>query len=716
LILLIATAFLSTWPFFSRGHPATVDVWPHLARLKLFYEAIRGGFSPFYTFMLYCGFPALRFYSPLFYFLGGLLALLTGGNLLLALRVLLLLAHLLSAWAMFTLLRRRTGETTGAALGTIVYLLIPWRPVYLCGCANFPPALTYLFLPLAFLALDYLLERREPRYAFLLGLWVALLVLSHLAYAVFAVVFLLLFAGVGRVRRVGPVGPAGRLLSLLGVAALVALGLSAFFVVAFLVEYHSHVFPLPGLNLGVPNIVVLLGVKRRAGGYGGVYLGVSVLLTLILALIGLVVRKRGRSQLPVWLGMALTLGLTFLPAVLKERQAIITAGLPPERFLLFFVFFAGLLTPSAYEFLRAALRRSRNPVLTAFLVLAVPVLADCLLPLCHGNYGSSREFLAVREELYHTIGTQPRTRTLDINMPVPGIDDVRRICRHPSVAFVYGDLASPLGPPYHQFAPRSMLYVYPWVDYVAKDIGNIGFDTLTTRTLSALYLMGVSHVITVPGLKRAAPGDTGGDYMVLKLRLDWDARFVEACADPPLALGRSYAGLGLVSNRVRPMPEDTLVRKGSFIIAQNWSRLLDTLAFNYEYNLMNFIPARAGHKPESLPEFPVLKVLSTRTRNQDVEMEFDVSADCFFRLAVSYYPELRILLDNRPVPFFETSDHFVWFRCPAGTHRVRAVAAMTPVRQVTAAISGISLVLAALFLALDRRRRKLHHPAVMVDH
>jgi hypothetical protein len=714
--VLVLTALLSTWPFFARGHPVIVDVWPHLARLKIFYEAIRGGFWPLYTFMLYCGFPALRFYSPLFYFFGGLLALLTGGNLLLALRLLLLLAHLLSGWAMFTLLRRRTGETTGAAFGTMVYLLIPWRLVYLCGSANFPPALTYLFLPLAFLALDRIIERREPKYAVLLGLWVALLSLSHLVYAVFAVVFLLLFAIFGRVQRSGPTRAVGGLLPLLGLAALVAFGLSAFFTVPFLVEYRSHVFPLPGLNLGVPDVFVLLGIKRRAGGYGGDYLGVSVLLTLVLALIGLVVQKRGRSQLPVWLSLALTLGLTFLPAVLKEKQAIITAGLPPERCLLFFVFFAALLAPSACEFLHAALRRSGSPVLIAFLVLAVSVLADCLPQLYHGNYGSSREFLAVREELYRTIVTQPHTRTLDINMPEAYIADTRRICRHPSAAFVYGDLASPLGPPYHQFAPRSMLYVYPWVDCVAGDIGNTGLDTLTTRTLNALYLMGVSHVITMPGLKRAAPGNTGGDSLVLKRRLDWDSRFVRARADPPLALGRSHAGLGLVSNRVLPLPEDTLVQKSTFMIAQNWSRLLDTLAFNYEHNQMSFIPARAGHRPESLPGLPVLKVMSTRTRNQDVEMEFDVSTDCFFRLAVSYYPELRILLDGRSVPFFETSDHFIWFPCPAGTHRVRAVAVMTPVRQVTTAVSVISLVLVGLLLARGRRRTKRRNGAATVDH
>ena len=126
-------AALSSYPFIAPGHPYTVDTWPHLARQSIVYHAIKEGFSPFYTFMYYCGFPALRFYSPLFSFLGGPLTLLTGGNLLLALRILLVASHLVSALAMYLYLRRseaqgkKKGEVAGfgPALGAIVYDAVP---------------------------------------------------------------------------------------------------------------------------------------------------------------------------------------------------------------------------------------------------------------------------------------------------------------------------------------------------------------------------------------------------------------------------------------------------------------------------------------------------------------------------------------------------------------------------------------------------------------
>jgi len=170
--LVAVAAALSSYPFIAPGHPYTVDTWPHLARQSIVYHAIKEGFSPFYTFMYYCGFPALRFYSPLFSFLGGPLTLLTGGNLLLALRILLVALHLVSALAMYLYLRRseaqgkKKGEGAGfgPALGAIVYLVIPWRVLYLSIIANYPQALVYVLLPLIFLALENVLRtRREER-------------------------------------------------------------------------------------------------------------------------------------------------------------------------------------------------------------------------------------------------------------------------------------------------------------------------------------------------------------------------------------------------------------------------------------------------------------------------------------------------------------------------------------------------------------------------
>ena len=702
LLLVAVAAVLSCYPFIVPGHPSTVDVWPHLARQSLVYHALKEGFSPFYTFMYYCGFPALRFYSPLFYFLGGPLTLLTSGNLLLALRILLVLLHLTSALAMYLYLLRR-GAGFGPALGAIVYLVIPWRTMYLTGVANYPLALVYVLLPLAFLALEDILEDRDTghksgvsRPGLLLGLWVALLFLAHLVYAIFTLLLLLVW---WVARKPGRVIDEWRSLV---AAVLACTGVSAFFLIPFAAEQASHRFPITHLNLSVPDWRVLLGLKERVGGYAGLYLGLSVVLLLLLAIGAVMFRRRARSQIPALVGLTVSLFLTFGPALLKEKQYLITTGLPPERFLVFVVFLTALLVPSAYEVARNALAGHRVRPGVLFTCLAVVVMIDCLLPLRQFRLADRSEFLAVREEIYPLVRGEPHARLLDLNIPRSKVDDPRRTLRLPTVGVIYGGLATPLGLPYHQYAPRSMLYVYPWVDYMAGDIGDASVPTISDDTPKALALLGVSHLVTLPTLVNVT--DTGPSFLALKQGLEWDDRFVAAQREPPLALGLAGQGLVLAANRTAPMAPDTLVEDLSFIVARNWRQLLDAVQLDEASHRLGFIPTPAGSFHQSLPGLPELAIDSTRIRHPEVVTGFRVSADCFLRVAVSYYPELSFLLDGRPVAFFETADHFTYIRCPAGAHVLTVRTRLGALRIAMLLVSLVSLPI-VLVLILRRRPR-----------
>jgi len=217
--------------------------------------------------------------------------------------------------------------------------------------------------------------------------------------------------------------------------------------------------------------------------------------------------------------------------------------------------------------------------------------------------------------------------------------------------------------------------------------------------------MGASHLITLPTLVSTSGTDSGPFVMLLKKEMDWDDRFVAAPREPPLALGRTHQGLVLAANKVVPMAPDTVVPDHSFVVAQNWRRLLDTLQLDEANHCLNFIPALAGTSPESLPGLPALAIDSTRIRHQDVATGFRVNADCFLRLAVSYYPELLVMLDGKPVQFFETADHFTYIRCPAGSHVLNVRARLSGLRVATLFISLVSLP-AVLVLLLRRRRPK----------
>jgi hypothetical protein len=454
----------------------------------------------------------------------------------------------------------------------------------------------------------------------------------------------------------------------------------------------------------VPNWLVLLGLKSRVGGYEGAYLGLGVVLLLLVAIGAVLLRRRFRFQVPALLGLAGSLFLTFGPSLLKEKQYLITTGLPPERFLLFVVFFIALLVPSAYEFVRSALARRRVRPGVVFAVIAGIVMIDCLHAVLRVSVIDPYGFMAVRKEIYPIVNSEPHARLLDLNIRSPRVDDARRTSQLPTVGVIYGGLPTPLGLPYHQYAPRSMLHVYPWADYIAGDLGATNVQPVSDNTHKALALMGASHLITLTAKINFSGTDKGPFTLLLKENMDWDDRFVTAERVPPLAVGRTHQGLVLAANKVVPMAPDTLVADYSFIVARNWQRLLDTLQLDDTNHCLNFIPALAGADPDSLPGLPVLVIDSTRIRHPDVVTGFRVNADCFLRVAVSYYPELEFLLDGKPVQFFETADHFTYIRCPAGSHVLCVKARLGGLRIATLFVSLLSLP-AVLVLILRRRPR-----------
>jgi hypothetical protein len=717
LILLAAGTLLSCYVFVAPGHPLTVDAWPHLSRTKMVYEALRDGHSPFWSFMFYSGYPALRFYSPLFYFLGGTIALATHGDILLALRILLVALQTLSVAAMFLFLRRRTGDVQAAALGSLVYVLVPWRARHLGGIANYPEALTYLWLPLMFLVLDQLLTRPDRRAGLMLGLVIALSVLSHVVYAAASVAFAGIVVlhdgrrGKGEGKGKGldssstfsststfrSTDDARRTTAALALSAVTALALSAGFLVPFLAEFPSHYFPQPLLAVPGPTLHGILGFTHGSGGFSGGYLGVSVLSMLLAAVVmtGFVARRR--YDISLMFGLALSLLFVFVLPRLGATGARLSMNLLPERFLTFFLFFAAVLVGSAWPVWKAKVGFFRRRSMLAFMALAGVIAVDCASQnLQNYNFPENR-FLAARPRIYAFIASQDHSKILDLNLPRNRIDEYTRTEICPGIGFIYGDLPTPLGPFYHQFAPRSMLYVYPWINTVAADIADTTSRVINPRTLRALALMGVSHVLMNP-------------TMVLGSKLPVIS-FQSPVASQPeagnskletsyLVSGPTGAGMALASSRTRPFPVERIVPSGTLCIADDWSTLLDSLSVDDNRRQIAFIPVTSRQAPESLPGSPVLDAVAATIRNQDVTVRLDASCECFVRLAVSYYPELRMTLDGKPTRFAETKDHFIYLRCPSGSHSILVSAPLTPLRWWLLGVSGVAVVLLVVGLAL----------------
>ncbi|MEO0093659.1 MAG: 6-pyruvoyl-tetrahydropterin synthase-related protein [candidate division WOR-3 bacterium] len=693
LLALLLIALLGSQSIIYSGYSVGVDAWPHFVRTKFIYDWLRNGEFPFFSFFFYSGYPALRFYSPLLYLIAGSLAWLLGGQVFWAMKIVLFLTNILSGLLFYWWLKEIGKDSFQSFFGSMVYLLIPWRIHYAAGIGTYPLFLIAVFLPLAFIALERLLKNPSLKNSLFLGLMLSLLILSHLVYAVWSFFFLFLRFILYLFSQANRSKLKAFLFSLL--ALLLTFLNSAFFLLPFILNYKNYSFPQVYEKLPVPNPLVLFGFLSETGGYTGFYLGWSIILLIGLA-IYLRIRNKEFFQDIVPIGLTVSLLLTFIPVFLPRGEPLLTAGLPPQRFLFFFVFFAGILAIEGFTFLKDRFSNFSMVGKGASYLLFLIIIFDCLPRNIFPAYQSREELLGLRDEIYEILKREPVVKLVDIDIPTEGIDIVRRICKFPAYGFLFGNCPTVYGPPYHQFAPKSMLYVYPWINQLAFDLGDSTTPVLSENSLKIIRLCGISHIISLPTLLTWGADST---VVCLKDGLIWDNRFILAGAKPPLAIGEyPYSPLFLASNVKKPLPTETVTQEKSFSIADDWQTLLEAIEIDHEKGFCNFIPIKENSQQQILDgEDPEIAITNLALTHSKVEAELLASKDCFLRVALSYYPELQLRLDDKNIPLEETKDHFITFFCPAGRHNIKISKCWNPFEKYAFYLSlfsiGLSLVL-----------------------
>jgi hypothetical protein len=129
--------------------PSTPDGWLHLQRVRALAEALQAGvLYPrwFPDFSFGYGYPVLNFYAPGFYYGPALLAA-AGIEVVAAVRIGLAVWFALSGLGMYALLRRWVGLSP-ALVGTILYLVFPYRLYDLFVRGALPEFAAFLWLPL----------------------------------------------------------------------------------------------------------------------------------------------------------------------------------------------------------------------------------------------------------------------------------------------------------------------------------------------------------------------------------------------------------------------------------------------------------------------------------------------------------------------------------------------------------------------------------------
>ncbi|MEO0086731.1 MAG: hypothetical protein ABIK90_01470, partial [candidate division WOR-3 bacterium] len=512
------------------------------------------------------------------------------------------------------------------------------------------------------------------------GFFIALIFLSHIFYAVYSLIFVILYFFLKKYKFSFKIFN----------TFLIFFSLSLFFILPFFLEYKYYLYPQPELNLPPPNPFVLLGLKQEIGGYTGTYFGISI---LVISGLGIIDLKISHWKSILWL---FSLLLTFLLPFLDRYIGFLSAGLPPQRFLTYFIFFSALLLPHGFEYLQEKLKLSKK-ILFYFLVILL--LIDCLPSTIKLRYAKKEDFLAVREEIYELLSYRKTFKVLDIDIPDDKIDNFRRLCRYPACNFLYGNLPSPLGPPYHQFAPKNMFYTYPFINYLSKELTDTTVRSLSENFLKISSLLGITHIITLPTLLGTGEEET---YVLLKTGIEWDDRFLISGAQPPLVYGETKLPIILTSNVKKPMKKEKIVKEGTLYIASDWQELLKEITIDYEKGKINFLPVLEKDNYESLPYEAELKIYDFYLRDNEVMIEYELNNLAFLRLPISYYPYLKILLDNKEIPFYETKDHFIYLKSEKGRHALKVRFQLPPLRKYTLIFSLISFTI-FLFLIIFKK-------------
>jgi hypothetical protein len=327
---LFAWAPLLTPVYFLKAHDAAHSVF----FLTEFHQGIQDGYlyprwGPDHC--LGYGYPTFIFYAPLPYYVAEVFHLLGAGPTA-AIKITYALAFILSGLTMYAFGKRLWGPGAGL-VSAVVYTYVPYRLVDIYVRCAFYEFCTFVFFPLILLLFLELVETAQLRYLALAGLAYAGLILTHIVTAFLFTPLLMAYVLWLVLRKAGSsLRQWLRLSSLSLAAAVLALGLSAVFLLPVTVErsyiaqeqwtratysYDQHfIYPFQllsafwdygyavegpedtmSLQLGLAAVtmslvVAVLALRRRTSEWGTVLFFLGLTLIIILAMLPI--------SLPLW--------------------------------------------------------------------------------------------------------------------------------------------------------------------------------------------------------------------------------------------------------------------------------------------------------------------------------------------------------------------------------------------------------------------------------
>lgn len=232
----IAVGLLVTFAIMPLFRPGFFSIHDdeQIARLYEFDQALKDGqFPPRWSKLLGFGYgyPIFIFYPPLIYYLGEIFHLL-GFSLIDSTKLVIACGFLLSSIFMYLWIKERFGSLAGVLSATL-YTFAPYHAVDIYVRGALSEFFSFVWIPAVLWVLDKLAKERKIIWAFVCGIFLAFVVLTHnliaLSFAPFVLLYCLFLLYENRKEY-------KKILLFFFFSACIALGFSAFFWLPALVE------------------------------------------------------------------------------------------------------------------------------------------------------------------------------------------------------------------------------------------------------------------------------------------------------------------------------------------------------------------------------------------------------------------------------------------------------------------------------------------------
>jgi hypothetical protein len=689
-LLVLAAATLWLAPYLvGRDFNLVLDAVPHAGRTEMVRESLsQGYYYPTWSNDWYCGYPLLQFYPPLYFWITGTIAWITG-SVFLATKAVLFTGLILAGFMMYLYVRQMTRSAPAATLAGLAFSVNPMNLSLLLVDMRTTHIAAYIMLPCLWWRYERFRQGRDgfARAGLSLGLALGVFIIFHHGYALFGSELLLIWAALhaveGRRRR-----PEMVTVVLLGLA--VAAGLALFFIVPYVAEagntmvfsYQAHRgvtafnFP-PDHTLGTTLTRGLFMSTRRV-----TYLGASLAGLGLAGGAAALAFGRGRGwRLAVMLGLSGFLlygyrapGYGWFPLVYSQLEI--------ARLTIYPVFFLAALLGAglAAALTRLGRRRGRRWLAGgATAGLMVLVLAD---------YSVARRFTWPsweRREHIHDGGMLERyareLRDADARRPdralaarfyVFGPDWFTRARMNNMLTMLSG-LPSPPGSFHQVVTPEYEQLLDSTQNWLLAEFAHAGG---LSKSRDALRLLDVAEV------------------MYLDDRAGSEARRSAVPACPALA---STVLLPYRAERI-----DAAELCAAMRLDPQRDRAA-ALLIDPRFSLPPLGPASPGPDEFTVTSF-----------RQDLRLtRLNVRADrpLYVRVSHRYYPYLDVRLNGRPAAYARSPEDFLLVAVPAGESEIVISPRLSRLRKVTMGLSAIALAAWWGWWRAVKKRKTIAAPA-----